>query len=102
MVPETIVTRDHILKSLAEKLPQLRQSGVRSLAIFGSVARGEDRPVSDVDIVVDFESGPTFDLYMSIKLYLEDLLGRRVDLLTRGGVRPLIRERIEHEAIHVT
>lgn len=60
--------------------------GVRSLLLVESVARGEARPASDVDLLVEFEGTPSFDRYMGLRIYLEDQLGRTVDLITRGGV----------------
>jgi predicted nucleotidyltransferase len=51
--------------------------GIKSLELFGSLARDEARVTSDVDILVEFEETPTFDHYMGLKFYLEDLLGTR-------------------------
>jgi hypothetical protein len=74
---------------------------ITSVALFGSTARDEAGPESDVDILVDFPSPPTFDQYMGLKIELEDLLGKRVDLVTRRGLRERIRPFIEKEAIRV-
>ena len=95
--------RDEILKTLRVHKDELRQRfGVKSLAVFGSVARGEARPDSDVDILVEFEGRATFDRYMGLKFFLEDLLGRRVDLVTRKALKPRMRPYVEREAIYVT
>lgn len=94
--------RDQVLVTLKEHEATLRKMGVRSLAIFGSVARDEARPDSDVDLLVDLEPPLTFDLYMDVKFYLEDHLGTKVDLVTRTGLRSQIRENVEREAIYVT
>ncbi|MEX1026013.1 MAG: nucleotidyltransferase domain-containing protein [Planctomycetota bacterium] len=67
--------------------------------MFGSFARDEASEVSDVDLLVDLDEH-TFDRYMDLKLYLEDLLGRRVDLVLIDGLRPRVREQILSEAIH--
>lgn len=75
---------------------------VRSLAVFGSVARGESRPDSDVDILVSFEEPPGFDGYMALKRRLEDLLAARVDLVMQGALRPEAQAVVEAEAIRVT
>jgi predicted nucleotidyltransferase len=75
--------------------------GVKSLAVFGSMARGDDREGSDVDILVSFEGKPTFDKFMGLKLDLEDLIGRRVDLLTPKCLRPAMKAEIDQEAILV-
>ena len=64
--------------------------------------RGEDTPSSDVDILVGFEEGQkTFDNYIELKFYLEELLEREVDLITIESVHPLMREHIMREAVYV-
>ena len=75
---------------------------VRSLAVFGSVARGEAKADSDVDILVEFQGPATFDGYMKLKIFLEDVLDRPVDLLTRRAIRPELAPTIEREAVYVT
>lgn len=74
---------------------------VESLAVFGSMARGDDREESDVDILVRFQGKSTFDNFMGLKLDLEDLLGRRVDLLTPKCLRPSMVRAVAQEAIIV-
>ena len=97
------MNRDEILEILRAHRDELRRRfGVKSLAVFGSVARGEARPDSDVDILVEFEGRATFDRYMGLKFFLEDLLGRRVDLVTRKALKPRMRPYVEREAIYVT
>ncbi|MEY3329576.1 MAG: hypothetical protein RLZZ115_2459, partial [Cyanobacteriota bacterium] len=59
------------------------------------------RPDSDVDILVEFEGSVTFDRYMDVKFYLEDLLETRVDLVSQRSLKPLIRSTVEQEAIYV-
>jgi predicted nucleotidyltransferase len=78
-----------------------RKYAVESLVVFGSMARGDDREESDVDILAMFEGKPTFDNFMGLKLDLEDLFGRRVDLLIPGSLGPEIRAVIDREAIRV-
>ena len=79
-----------IIRLLRQHRDELRKRfGVKSLAVFGSVARGEAGPDSDVDILVEFEGRATFDRYMGLKFFLEDLLGRRVDLVTRKALKPV-------------
>ncbi len=70
---------------------------VKRLAVFGSTARGELRPDSDVDVLVEFVE-PTFDNYMGLKFDLVDLLGRPVDLVTVAALKPRLRDRILAEA----
>jgi uncharacterized protein len=79
----------------------LKSFGVKSLEIFGSVARDEAHPESDIDILVEFSEPPTFDRYMDVKFYLEDSLGQSVDLVSHKMLKPQIRQTVEEEAIHV-
>lgn len=96
------IDRQAILDRLGAKSAGLRDClGVRDLAVFGSVARDEARDGSDLDLLVTFEGRPDFDRFMGLKLHLEDLLGRRVDLVTPAAVREELRAGIEREAIHV-
>jgi predicted nucleotidyltransferase len=75
--------------------------GVKSLAIFGSVAQGKAKPGSDLDMLVDFNALATFDQYMTLKFFLEDLFKCRVDLVTRKALKPRMRSHVEKEAILV-
>jgi len=93
--------RDDVIRQLKVNLNRFSEFKIKSLAIFGSVARDEAKPNSDVDILVEFEGPATFDLYMELKLFLEDLLGRPVDLVTRKGVRPELAPYVEQEARRV-
>ncbi|MBI5031204.1 MAG: nucleotidyltransferase family protein [Chloroflexi bacterium] len=93
--------RDEVLNILREHKPQVHQFGVKTLAVFGSVARDEARPDSDVDILVEFDPPPTFERYMDLKFYLEELLGCRVDLGIPSNIKPRIRPRIQAEALYV-
>jgi len=97
------LSKNEILEILRKHRDELRKRfGVKSPAVFGSVARGEAGPESDVDILVEFEGRATFDRYMGLKFFLEDLLGRRVDLVTRKALKPRLRPFVEREAIYVT
>jgi predicted nucleotidyltransferase len=83
------------------KLAELcRRYGVRELSVFGSVARGQTRPDSDIDLLVDFLPHAQTGLldYAGLMLDLEDLLGRKVDLVSRNGLKPLIRASVIEEA----
>ena len=96
------MNRQAILDRLHAAVPELRlKYGVKSLALFGSMARGDDHEASDVDVLVTFEGKATFDNFMGLKLDLEDLSGRRVDLLTPKELRPAMQAEIEREAINV-
>ena len=90
------------LALLRKQEPVLKERfGVEKVGIFGSFARGEARPDSDIDILVEFRKGEkTFDNYMNCKFYLEDLFGRKVDLVTDAALKPLIRDPILREVIY--
>jgi uncharacterized protein len=93
--------RDEVIAILKQHEQPLNRFGVRSLAIFGSVARDEAQPESDIDILVEFTEPPTFDRYMDLKFYLEDCLGQTVDLVSYKMLKPQICDIVEKEAIHV-
>jgi len=93
--------RETVLEILAEHREELDRYGVKSIALFGSAARNEAGPTSDVDILVEFEAPPSFDTYMDVKFYLEDLLGTSVDLVTLRGLKARVRPYVEREAIYV-
>ncbi len=93
--------REEIIRELKGHRHVLREMGIRSLALFGSAARDEVRPDSDIDLLVEFSSPPGFDGYMEAKFYLESLLGRRVDLIMRSALKPWAVEAIEQEIVDV-
>jgi len=87
-------TRD-VHARLRENAPQLRALGVRRVGLFGSFARNEMRFDSDVDLLVEFESGEkSFDRFMALAFLLDDLLQRRVELVTPESLSPYIGPRI--------
>lgn len=90
------------LSLLREHEPELKMRfGIAEIGIFGSFARGDERPESDVDILVTFRDGmKTFDNFMGTKFYLEDLFCRKVDLVTDGALEPLIRDPILQEVVY--
>jgi uncharacterized protein len=96
------MNRDTVLQLLAQHRPVLAQRfGVTRLALFGSMARGAARPDSDVDVLVAFDGPATSQRYFGVQFYLEDLLGRTVDLVTESALRPRLRPYVERDAIHV-
>jgi predicted nucleotidyltransferase len=78
-----------------------RRFGVRELTLFGSVARDEATPESDVDVLVALDGPASFDRFMDLKFFLEEILSARVDLVTHAGLRSRIRPAIDREAIRV-
>lgn len=93
-------TSDAIDRLRAES-GSLRQAGVRSLYLFGSVARGTAGAGSDVDVFVDDDEQLDLFTLVGLQHHLSDILGRPVDIGTRNGLHPKLRERIEGEAIRV-
>ena len=85
----------------AQREEIVRCFGVRSLSLFGSVARDEARSDSDVDLLVEFEGPTTFDGHMGLLVFLEDLLGRRVDVVTAKGLKPRFRPLIDPDLVRV-
>lgn len=80
---------------------ELHQRGVKSLAVFGSLARGEATPASDIDVLVEFDRPVGLFEFIRLKLYLEELTGRHVDLVTPDALRPAMRAKILREAVNV-
>src|SRR6058998_134225 len=96
------VTRTQTLQLLAASKPELaRRFGVTRLALFGSTVRDTARADSDVDVLIAFDGPATSARYFGVQFFLEDLLGRRVDLVTDKALRPELRPFIEKEAVHV-
>lgn len=93
---------DDVLKILAQNQQAIQNFGVRSLALFGSVAVNRGAANSDLDLLVEFEGATTFDRYMDLKFFLEDLFQMPVDLVTKRSLKKEIRQKVLEEAIYVT
>ena len=94
--------QDALLKILKQKNAELaKQFGVKSLLLFGSVARNEAKTASDVDLLVEFNRPVGYFGLFALQDYLEKLLGCRVDLGTPDSLKPYIRERVMGELIRV-
>ena len=94
--------RSTALQLLKEHRPALvDRFGVVRLALFGSTARDTARPDSDVDVLVAFDGPATSERYFGLQFYLEDLLGRPVDLVTEKALRERLRPSVERDAIVV-
>lgn len=96
------MNKEQILTLFAEHQDDFGRYGVKSLALFGSVVRNEAGTDSDIDMLVEFEGRATFDAFMELKFYLEDLLGKPVDLVTQKALRAQLRPRIERELVYVS
>jgi predicted nucleotidyltransferase len=97
-----MLDRDAILNLLSNHKTDLAQMGVLSMALFGSAARGEAHPDSDVDLLVELAPPLTFERYTKVNFYLEDLLGCPVDLVLPDTLKSRIRSSVLSEAIYVT
>jgi predicted nucleotidyltransferase len=87
------MTRDQIIATLKAAEPELRRRGIRHAALFGSVARGEERPDSDIDILVEFEPGLEGSIYDYVRLkeYVAGLFDGPVDVIDRDALKPHLR-----------
>lgn len=92
--------RADALRILSENRERLREFSVKSLAIFGSVARDEANDASDIDILVDFDKPVGLFNFLNLQRYLGEILGCRVDLATRAALRKEFRDEILREAIN--
>jgi len=89
-----MLTKERVIEILREAQPYLRgRYGVKRIAIFGSCVKGRLKNDSDIDILVDFEKPIGFD-FIDLADYLEDILGRKVDLFTPVGVKSIKRKEI--------
>ncbi|MBL6983627.1 MAG: nucleotidyltransferase family protein [Anaerolineales bacterium] len=96
------MNRENILTTLQKQRPKLSTLGIKTLALFGSAARDEIHAGSDIDILVSFRHTPvTFDAYMDIKIFLEDLLAVPVDLVVDEALRPRLRPFVQKDIVYV-
>ena len=96
------MSRQAILQVLADnKQVLMARFGVTRLALFGSSVRDTARADSDVDVLVAFDGPATSERYFGVQFFLEDLLGKPVDLVTEKALRAELRPFIEKEAVHV-
>ena len=93
--------RDSVIALLQKHEAEFHELGVATLSLFGSVARNQARLESDVDLLATFREPITSDAFFGAKFFLEDLLGRRVDLLTESALRDRVRPQIDAELIRV-
>jgi len=81
-----------IIKKLKENMARIKCYGVKKIGLFGSFLRDEQKPESDIDILVEFEDGKkTFDNYMELKFFLEDLFKCKIDLVLIDALKPYLK-----------
>jgi hypothetical protein len=92
--------KSEVVATLKALEPELRQRGIASVAVFGSVVRGQAQPDSDVDVLVDVDPAAAFDLLdlIGVKNLLADRLGHTVDVVEREALKPRVRDSILTEA----
>jgi hypothetical protein len=98
-----MITRDHVISVLRQYEPELRGAGIGGLYLFGSVANGDVQNTSDVDLFFDLEREDGFTLFslLALRDRMQGLLGTQVDLMSRSGIHPRRRSRIESTAVRV-
>ncbi|OAN51439.1 nucleotidyltransferase [Paramagnetospirillum marisnigri] len=97
------ITRDEVVARLRENGHLMERFGVRALSLFGSVVRNDAKPTSDIDLMVDFHPGQPGGLFRFVELKhaLEGVLGRPVDLITSGNIKPRLKRRILEECLPI-
>jgi uncharacterized protein len=95
------MSSDEVIAKLRHHAPELQAEGILHLALFGSTARNEARPDSDVDLMAVYDPHRKFGMFELGRIYslLEDLLGTKIDLANRLRMRPIIKESAEEDAI---
>jgi predicted nucleotidyltransferase len=96
------LTKDGVIGAINKSTLELRSFGVKSIGLFGSFVRSQSGPDSDVDILVEFDAGKrTYDNFIDTCFLLEDLLGRRVELVTIDSLSPYIKPYVLKEVEYV-
>jgi len=98
---QAVLSKAFIKQSLVDNRETLRKYGVKRIGLFGSYVRGTATAASDIDFLVELER-VTFDDYMGLALFLEDLFQKDVDLVTATSIKPGIKPYVEKEIEYVT
>jgi hypothetical protein len=94
---------DEILEKIKENKKKIKRFGVKKIGLFGSYVRNEQKSGSDIDILVEFEKGmKTFDNYMDLKFFLEDLFNFKVDLVIIETIKPDLKSNILENVKYAT
>lgn len=100
MPTQQLKDADYFIRILRQHLPEIRgEYSVSYLGVFGSYVRGEQMSESDLDVLVEFDTAPRLLKYIELEYYLSDLIGVKVDLVTRTGLKPNIGKHILNEAV---
>ena len=103
IAPGALAERERVLRILREQAPRLRARGIARLSLFGSMARGDAGPDSDIDLLIEVDSEAGFGLsdLLDLREELGDLLGRPVDFAFGSEMRPWLRDWIEEDRIGI-
>ncbi len=102
MSSQQLKDADYFIRILRQHLPEIRKKySVSYLGVFGSYVRGEQTSESDLDVLVEFDKTPGLLKYIELEYYLSDLLGVKVDLVTRTGLKPNVGKRVLNEVVSV-
>jgi len=93
---------DDVLQTLRDHENELKRMGASHAAVFGSVARGEAKPSSDIDVLVDLDPDRPMGIfqYARLKLYINEILDGAGDVVSRKTLKPLLRDSILHDAVN--
>ena len=95
------MNKEEILKMIRENKGKIKEFGVKRIGIFGSFVKDTATEKSDIDIIVEFEEGKkNFENFINLAFFLEEILGRKIDLLTPESISPYIKPYIEKEVIY--
>ena len=94
------LNRENVFAVLDQNREAIRHFGVERMGLFGSCARGDDAEPHDLDFVVELKT-KSFDAYMDLKFFLEDLFQCKVDLVIEGTIKPRLQSRISKELVNV-
>ena len=96
-----MLTKEKIFKKIEENREKIKKYGVKRIGVFGSYVRGQPKEKSDVDILVEFEKGKiTFDNYMGLKFFLEDMFNCKVDLVIAEDIKQRLKPYIMREVAY--
>lgn len=95
------MNQQDVIQRLTRDQKKLEQYSIKSLSLFGSVARGEEKETSDIDILVSFDKPIGLFSFIELKDYLEEILGTQVDLVTEQALHPRLHNKIIEGSIHV-
>ena len=98
-----MLTSKQIIEKIEENIGVIKKLGVKKIGLFGSYSRTQQKPISDIDIIVEFEKNKkTFDNYMDLKFFLEDSFGSKVDLIIDEAVKSELRPYIMESVIYAS